>query len=168
MVLSSAASKSVDNAFQLLHMWLVPVPDDITNDLFFSSDFVEQDEAGAEESDSDSEPAEDGDESDDDKEDKFEDDNKLCVVELLPNAILSQSLSLSSSNSSSLENSLISFKFESSTTAFDSSTTAEGVNVLNFGSSRRFLPSYLHSRQVEILEVGGRILLFVLVSALIY
>eukprot|EP00808_Paulinella_micropora_P008179 g14229.t1 len=94
MALSSAASKNVDNAFQLLHMWLVPVPDDITNDLFFSSDFDEQDEAGAEESDSDSEPAEDGDESDDDKEDKFEDDNKLCVVELLPNAILSQCINI--------------------------------------------------------------------------
>eukprot|EP00808_Paulinella_micropora_P015239 g73345.t1 len=94
MVLSSAASRSVDNAFQLLHMWLVPVPDDITNDLFFSSDFDEQDEAGAEENDSHSEPAEDGNESDDDKEDKFEVDNKLCVVELLPNAILSQCINI--------------------------------------------------------------------------
>eukprot|EP00808_Paulinella_micropora_P018781 g38264.t1 len=124
MVLS-AASKSVDNAFQLLHMWLVPVPDDITNDLFFSSDFDEQDEAGAEESDSDSEPAEDGDESDDDKEDKFEDDNKLCVLILVILELV-------------FVGKFLNFlpKFESSTTAFDSSTTAEGVNVLNFESSR--------------------------------
>eukprot|EP00808_Paulinella_micropora_P027632 g77493.t1 len=170
MALSSATSKNVDNAFQLLHIWLVPVPDDITNDLFFSSDIDEQDDTGAEESDSDSEPGEDGDESDDDKEDKFEDDNKLCVLELLPNAILSQCINIQkcmcfmvlvlvilelvfvgkSLNFLQISESSTTFTVLSSAEEFDSSTTAEGVYVLNFGSSRRFLALYLHSRQVEI------------------